>query len=59
MANGFGLGDSCFDPNKFPAVELPNLVGCPKSEVPGAGEGAKPNRPGAGVVVGVVDSGVP
>jgi hypothetical protein len=52
-----GLGVSDLFP-KSPPLEEPNLDGCPKLDVAGAGDVAKPNFDGAGVVVGVVDSGL-
>jgi len=51
---GFGVSDLF---PKSPPVE-PNLDGCPKADACGAGDVAKPNLEGAGVVVGVVDSGL-
>ena len=63
-----GLGVEDEDPNKPPGfgvsdlvpnnVDEPNLEGCPKTELWGAGEVTNPNLEGAGVVVGVVDSGL-
>jgi hypothetical protein len=65
-----GLGVLELDPNRpplgFGASDLfpkrppvdPNLDGCPKADACGAGDGAMPNLDGAGVVVGVVDSGL-
>jgi hypothetical protein len=52
---GFGVSD--LFPKSPPPVE-PNFDGCPKVDVWGAGDVAKPNLDGAGVVVGVVDSGL-
>jgi hypothetical protein len=63
------LGASGFDPNKTPDLGVSALdpksppgcgaaagVGCPKREVPGAGDCEVRNFGGAGVDVGVVDS---
>lgn len=43
--------------SELPDPKLPSFVGCPNRDVPGAGgDVMPPKRPGAGVVVGVVDS---